>query len=125
RIVVAPAIRLAGVVIEADGRPVADARIFAVLGVDRRARIPRVLDRCVSAEFGTTSGVDGTFAIARAPDAADLQLLVSATGYRQLVFAAQRDRTRQRIVLARANPGDDLTGEVVDEQSRPLPGARV
>src|SRR5690606_36644335 len=88
-IVVAPAIRLAGVVIEADGRPVADARIFAVLGVDRRARIPRVLDRCVSAEFGTTSGVDGTFAIARAPDAADLQLLVSATGYRQLVFAAQ------------------------------------
>ena len=46
-IVVAPRMRLAGVVVDTAGVPVSGAQITVDLGTDPRSRIPRVLDRCI------------------------------------------------------------------------------
>jgi len=124
-IVVAPCVRIAGVVVGTDGRPVADARISLTLGIDVRPRIERVLDRCVDATFEAATADDGTFALARAPSASTARVRFEARGHRSLELSAEEASRTTEFVLERTVTGDVLEGIVVDELDQPIADAVV
>jgi len=124
-IVVAPSVRIAGIVVDTDGRPIAGVPISATLGTEVRPRIERVLDRCVDAEFETWSADDGTFALDRAPLAPSAHLELTARGYRGLKLSVEEASRTTRFVLEQTRTGDVLEGLVVDELDRPIAEAVV
>lgn len=122
-IVVAPSVRLEGVVVGNDGRPISGAQIAVSLGLPLRTRIARVLDRCVDAKFEALTPDDGMFTIAMAPLAAAARLVVDAPGHRQLEVPVEEARHQQRFVLERTVEGDVLDGVVVDVDGAVVPKA--
>ncbi len=124
-IVVAPCVRIAGVVVDTGGQPVADVQISATLGIDVRPRIDRVLDRCVDARFETTTPDDGTFALERAPSSPGARVHFEARGHRSLELSAEEASSMTEFVLERTVTGDVLEGIVVYELDQPIAQAVV
>lgn len=113
-IVVAPFVRLAGVVVDTNGAPVRGAHLAVQHGVPLRTRIGRVLDRCVDAKFETMTPDDGAFLLAAVPCASTARLTITARGHRPLSVSVEEARHREQFVLERTVKGDVLEGVVVD-----------
>jgi len=124
-IIVSPSASLAGKVVDEAGRPIERAEVSASLGIDVRTRIPRVLDRCVTASFAATTASDGTFALGKVPAMGASRVSFTARGFRPLELPVSEARYLTRFVLERAIVGDTLEGLVVDEHDRPIPQAVV
>ena len=114
-IVVAPSVRLAGIVVDTAGAPIWSAQLSVSIGMPLRTRIPRVLDRCVEAKFETMTPDDGTFTILAAPCVATARLVIRAPGHRTLEVPVDEARHQDRFVMERVVAGDVLDGVVVDQ----------
>ncbi|MBI5850549.1 MAG: carboxypeptidase regulatory-like domain-containing protein [Planctomycetes bacterium] len=117
-IVVAPSIRVAGVVVDAGGNPVPWASVDADAGMTRG---PRPIGRFRPHEsFATRSNEAGRFVLPRAPSTDGIRLIVRAKGYHVADLRLVGNLEEQLVVLQRVNAGDDLTGLVLDERGAPV-----
>jgi protocatechuate 3,4-dioxygenase beta subunit len=126
QIVVAPAVELAGVVLDEYGAPLADALVRIVPADDLRARLARVLDFSASVSWRVASDADGSFHFPSAPAIAAAVLRAELTGYdvheEPAPLAA---RANLVLVLARPAQGEVLRGLVVDAGGSPVEDALV
>ncbi len=126
-VVVAPAVALAGAVVEAGGGPLAGATVRFRVPVQALIGFPAPLDGTVAADAQAVSGADGRFALARAPAAPGARLQVEHAGFRALDEPAP-DGPRDDLLLALERLGEDepwLLGVVVRPDGTPARGARV
>ena len=126
-VVVAPPTTFAGVVIDADGRPVQETRLRMVLPAGFVDGLDYVLDHSESAEWEVVTGADGAFRLERVPLVAGALLLASADGFEllQRELPPHADE-RLALVLSRPDPeSGTLSGVVVDRLGRRVAGASV
>jgi RNA polymerase sigma-70 factor (ECF subfamily) len=126
-VVVAPAIALAGSVVDEAGRPLAGARVELVVPRDLQRSITRVLAFSSEETFAVRSAADGTFSLAGAPGVEGSTLTAALDGY-----APHEDRAPLQsdpalhLVLSRASVEvGAIAGRVVDADGAPLEGAHV
>jgi len=127
RIVVAPRIALAGLVLAAEGAPVVGARLGLAPPADLRARLAQVLDFSTDRACAAVSDELGRFRLDPAPALADAQLTVEREGYAALEQPAPT-RSQENLVLVLQRPGSGdglLAGTVVDPAGTPVGGATV
>jgi protocatechuate 3,4-dioxygenase beta subunit len=127
RIVVAPRIALAGLVLDAQGTPVAGALLSLTPPLDLRARLAQVLDFSADRTSATKSDEFGQFRLDPAPALEDARLTVERDGFLSLEEAAPT-RTLDNLVLVLRRPGAGeglLAGTVVDATGAPVAGALV
>jgi protocatechuate 3,4-dioxygenase beta subunit len=106
--------RLRGQVFDSQGRPLAEVRLWPVY------------DRQPDLEPAAVTGPDGRFEIARFGRFG--HLFFCRTGYQSHVtlFLVPSNAARlSRIVLDPAQPLAQVSGRVIDDTGRPVPGARV
>ncbi|MEM9382860.1 MAG: sigma-70 family RNA polymerase sigma factor, partial [Planctomycetota bacterium] len=125
--IAAPAVTLAGRVVDGWGAPIEGATVDVVLpGIDS-GRLPFDLDHSVEQSWSTTTDEDGTFRLPAAPSAADALLQVRARALPPHSAAAPTsDAEDLWIVLTEPEDGDGrLGGLVVDDARMPVEGATV
>ncbi len=125
-LVVAPRQPLAGVVVDAQGAPVADALVSIAFDESFRSELGEILDDAFQKNWSTRTDEEGRFELADAP-AARGSLVASSLAHveRRVAIPAM---TRLDLVLAldsREEPHVVVTGIVVDAQGAPVPGAHV
>jgi RNA polymerase sigma factor (sigma-70 family) len=127
RIVAAPSLALAGVVVDDLGTPLAGARVRLAPPADLRARLAQVLDFSASVACTTLSDEQGRFRFASAPALPDGALEAELAGLlpcrEPAPLAARAD-----LVLVLSGPAPDgatLAGLVVDAGGAPVEGALV
>jgi len=125
-LVMAPAVRLAGEVVDPLGAPVAGARVSVALPEGFRARFGSVLDDADVTLPAAVTDARGAFDLPAAP-AADASLLqVEAANFAPWSAPApQSDALGLRVVLAAAPGGGSVAGVVLDPQGAAVPGAMV
>jgi hypothetical protein len=126
-IVVARAVRLAGVVLDGERRPLASAEVAVAPPFDLRARFDTVLDSSSLVATRTRTDAEGRFEIAAAPLVPDSRLETThATFLDDSRALPDHDELALEIVLrpARAEP-KRLVGTVVDALGLPVEGAWV
>ena len=126
-IVVAPAITLAGRVVDAHGRPVAAGMVELELPDDAFAQLSQRLDHTLSSHWQTTTAADGRFALGRVPRVPGARLRVSCAGHAVArPLAPEHDREDLLIALADSDyRGPLLPGRVVRADGSAASGARV
>lgn len=126
-IVAAPAIAVAGSVVDAAGAAVPSARIELELPDDFDARLPVRLDRAERGRWHARSGADGGFALGRVPRIEGARLFAAADAFRPVrADLPPGDDEALRIVLQPfAYEQGQLAGVVVDPLGTPVAGARV
>ncbi|MFO1478149.1 MAG: carboxypeptidase regulatory-like domain-containing protein [Verrucomicrobiota bacterium] len=102
---------LAGTVCDTNGRPIANANVFA--GFDRHA---------LEKESATT-GTNGTFALTRLTEG-EVNLTVSAAGYAP-EFLTRTISVLNTSLVVTLMPGRQLKGRVLDPSGKPVPGVRI
>jgi RNA polymerase sigma-70 factor (ECF subfamily) len=126
-IVVAPHLEHSGRVIDAAGRPLAQARIEIQVPRDLRIAFPHILDSSTERGWVAESDAQGRFELSDAPRIDSAKLQVALDGYVPVSQPAPdvSDHALE-IVLRRPErrPGM-VAGQVVDERGRLVPGARV
>ncbi len=116
-----PGVKLAGRVVNDQGRPVGGAEVFLV------DRLPpgEFLDGVGGGrEPDATSGADGGFSVGELPAGVAQQLVARAAGFLPAAVRGVRPPTATPL-LVRLETGFRLAGLVVDEQSQPVPRAQV
>ncbi|HEX6885816.1 MAG TPA: sigma-70 family RNA polymerase sigma factor [Planctomycetota bacterium] len=127
-LVLAPALALAGVVLDELGRPLPGASVRFDLPEGFRTRFTEVLEATRSFGWRVAAGADGGFAFERVPAVAGASVSAVLDGYQRARLAAplvpQRDL---ELVLARPNLplAGTLRGRVLEPSGAPVPGARV
>ncbi|MGE3172603.1 MAG: sigma-70 family RNA polymerase sigma factor [Planctomycetota bacterium] len=126
-LVVAPALRVAGTVVDARALPVPRAQVLYELPEDFDTRFARPLDRGERGRWSARAGADGTFDLGRVPAIGGAQLLAVADALAPAsVPLPTVDDTAVQIVLTPfAWEEGQLDGIVVDAGGVPVPGARV
>lgn len=126
-IVVAAACPLSGVVVDAEGAPVAEARLSLSLDPGFESRFAEVLDASKQETWRAQSDARGAFAFPRAPAVGGSVLATVAEGFRpdQRSLPGYAD-TALSIVLERPHLDDHvLEGIVLGPQGTAVEGARV
>lgn len=127
RVVVAPRLELGGVVLDADGVPLAGARVELCAPADLRARLAQVLDFSADVRFETHSDEHGRFQLEPAPGLPDGELCAEHEGFLAYTEPAPLS-SRADLVLLLTRPGSSalqLRGRVLDPAGAPVEGARV
>jgi len=121
-VVLAPAAAIAGLVVDAEGRPLAAAEIRYDRDAERPAAFLAAMLAGEPARARTDAG--GAFTLSGFRDGERVHLLVSRAGYVDATVAAVTVPTVEpvEVVLRTASR---VTGKVVDADGRPLAGARV
>ncbi len=113
---------LHGVVVQADGTPVADARLQAIATPWERAMTARADLRDLQVPGPVTrSAADGTFSL-RLARGADVTLRVTADGFAAADLPHRQAGECVRVVL---QPGVRVTIRVTGEAGEPVPGAAI
>lgn len=125
RIVVAPSLALAGVVLDESGVPLAGARISVAPPATLRAELAQVLDFSMDVRCVTASDALGRFRLEAAPAIPEGTLRAELEG-----FIAHAEPAplfaRADLVLVLARPaGEFLSGSVVDPAGMPVEDALV
>jgi RNA polymerase sigma-70 factor (ECF subfamily) len=126
-IVVAPAITLAGRVVDAHGRPVAGGIVELELPDDAFAQLSQRLDHTLASHWQTNTATDGRFALGPIPCVPGARLRVSCTGH-AVARPPAPEHTREdlQIVLTGSDyRGPLLQGRVVHADGSSAGGARV
>lgn len=125
-LVVGPALRVDGRVVDETGLPIEAARVRFVLPNDFRSRFAAVLDWSGNEEFAAVTTADGRF---RLPDCARVggaTLAVHHDAFRPLEQSLDGDPRDLLLVLRRpVADAATLRGQVVDERDLPVVGAFV
>jgi hypothetical protein len=126
-IVVAPAVSLAGRVVDTTGAPVPGSQLLLQLPDDFDSRFQVPLDRAGRGRWGTRSRPDGGFALGRLPAVGGAALMVVAEAFApQCVPLPAVDDENLQIVLQRFHyEAGELSGRVVSPAGDPVPGARI
>lgn len=126
-VVVAPARRIAGVVLDQTGQPVANALASLQLPDDFDARLPMPLDRGERRRWQAVSGADGRFALPTLPAIFGATLLFSADVFAPTTATLPpADTDALQVVLQRFSyAGGELEGRVIDPSGVPVEGARI
>lgn len=126
RIVVAPSVELAGVVVDETGVPLPAVRIEVAAPAALRSRLAEVLDFSSDMRWTTASDADGRFRFEAAPALPESLLRAELEGFRPHEEPAPL-AARADLVLALARPVDLelLTGRVLDPAGSPVPDALV
>ncbi len=110
-----------GVVVDAAGVPLADARVF-VVPADHAERTPDPLPMLDPASGGARSDAQGLFLVDVPEGVTRLDLLAAAEGFAPELLRDVLVHDDVRVVLAR-HP--KLEGRILDVEERPVPGAVV
>lgn len=127
-LLLAPCVKLAGIVVDAEGSAVPGAIFSYHLDLDRLDGFAHNQANVRFTSILPAGGDDGRFAIECMPVGSALTLEVQATGFvSRSVELSSRDETDLRIVLARPEKVDRpvLAGLVLDEHGAPAPQAWV
>ena len=126
-LVVAPAADMAGVVVDAAGRPIADARVELRMPDGFQRAFVRVLDASRERVFVARSDGGGFFSLPRMPAVAGALLVTHKAGFLEDEREAPLvDDARLHIILeTREVDAGALLGRVVDPDGLPVAGARV
>ena len=126
-VVVAPGHDLAGRVVDSSGAPLLGARVTLDPPPGFMRRFDVVLDSTLRFEAGSTTDASGSFALPGVPDLAGSRVVARLDGFADgSVEAPPGNDAGLRIEMSRsAAEADVLEGRVVDEERRPVPGARV
>ena len=127
-LVVAPAVDLAGVVVDAARRPIAGATVAVPLPFGLRSRFPGAnLDSSSSVERSASTDERGRFELAGAPSFAGAELVTERATYRaDRRPVPPQDEPALEIVLepSRERPAT-ISGRVVGPDGEPVPDAYV
>ena len=119
--VLRPAARLIGRVVDEQNRGIAGAEIFLFDRLPPEGTLDRAL---LGRKPDATAGADGSFALADLPAGYPQHLAVRARGFLPATVRGARPPAAAPL-LVRLAAGAWLTGRVVDERDQPVPGARV
>lgn len=126
-LVVAPAVDLAGVVVDEAGLPLADVMLQLEIPQSTFAGFPRALDATEEIPRATRTDAQGIFELRDVPGSAKLALVASSSGFTASTMAMPVSDTKGlRIVLRR--PVDEnrvVTGIVLDDTLQPAANATV
>ena len=126
-VVVARSVRIAGVVVDPERRPLDAATVSVPFPFGIRSRFDAILDYSSAVERTTRTGADGRFELADVPLVPGFELVTSRPTYLDDRRALpSSDEAALEIVLspARAEP-KRLVGTVVDPDGAPVEGAWV
>ncbi|MCU0864892.1 MAG: sigma-70 family RNA polymerase sigma factor [Planctomycetes bacterium] len=126
-IVMAPAILVAGRVVDAHGRPLDSGQVELDLPDDMLARLSMRLDHTMQSHWQTTIAGDGRFELGRVPRVPGARLRITSLGHAMAHRAApEHDHTDLLLTLDDADyRGELLRGQVVHDDGRPAAAARV
>ncbi|HLQ37002.1 MAG TPA: sigma-70 family RNA polymerase sigma factor, partial [Planctomycetota bacterium] len=126
-LVVALAARVAGIVVDEAGAPVAAARLALQLPDGFETRFPVPLDRAERLRWNVSSGDDGSFRLPRIPRLDGASLFVAAPAFRpSAVPLPPVDDDHLQVVLQRFHyEQGQLAGLVTDHANAPVAGALV
>lgn len=127
-LVAAPALELAGVVIDDEGHPLASASVQFKLPAGFRTRFSEVLEASSERSWRTSSGADGRFRFERVPAVREATLNAVLAGYdMEQVTAPEVSDAALALVLLRPRQLVEgaLEGKVLDPSGAFVPGARV
>jgi protocatechuate 3,4-dioxygenase beta subunit len=109
-----PAAPLSGRVLDENGKPIADARVYVLGGEALLENDARLMSE-------TRTGADGAFSAPDAPDGPRV-LLIQASGFTPLTHLQLERRLEERVVL---RGGGTVAGTVVDSSGKPVGGVIV
>jgi hypothetical protein len=117
---------LQGSVLDANGQPLADIEINAVVSIKRPKDDPQAGFRTTIVLARTTTDQQGRFRtkVRRTKSSEDISVFAYRTGH-SLAWCFLKSGQESRDVTLRSNPGVALPGKVLDPQGRPLPGVAV
>jgi protocatechuate 3,4-dioxygenase beta subunit len=121
-LVLAEAAPIDGFVVDRDGQPVADAEVFA-LDPDHWP-VEALRFRIQGQEPATTTGPDGAFTVLDKEAGSQANLAARRRGYALAILGGVEAPTAEPVVL-RLAPASRALGQVIDEDGRPVAGARV
>ncbi len=126
-VVAAPALSLAGVVVDENQRPIADARVDVALPADLRGRVQAVLDHSLEQSFATTSDAAGAYRLEKVPQIPGATVTARSAGFEPALVALPPASTDGlSLVLRTRHPaGRTVNGQVVDSAGALVPDARV
>lgn len=125
-LVAAPAVELAGVVVDELGAPIAGVELPLEPPEGFRARFPAVLDYSGRGYSIAISDEAGRFALADAPRIEGSTLASERSGFVAARFPVPFDGRELRLVLTRlAGTANDLRGRVLDPDGASVAGAHV
>lgn len=126
-VVAAPAVAVAGAVVDAGGAPLANASVAVDIPDAIRRRVPAALSRSRVETFEARSDGSGRFDLGVVPSLAEARINAVLTGYARRALPVPREAaTDLEIVLERpATAGPILRGKVVDPTGAAVAGAFV
>ncbi len=126
-VVVAPPRTVEGRVVDAEGRPMADAEVRYTSSDFLWGRLDFKIDRVGPVEFETRSDSAGYFVFERAPELLEARLFASAGAVASgSVDVPERGSVYLEVVVGEPpSDSDVLLGRVVDAADRPVAGAWV
>lgn len=128
-VVLAPGVRVAGSVVDRDGKPVANASLRISFLESSEVAIPMPLENAARDYFEFKTGADGAFVCDRPIPTGDAaRIVVTAPGFLALeTNVPPHDDSAFRIVLERPSPRakDRVRGQVIDTFGAPVAGAFV
>ena len=126
-LVVAPAVDLAGFVVDEWGRRLEGARIGLAMPQDFESRFDAALDSTIQEFHETVSDEGGAFALERAPAVAGAELRAVLDGYAPHVAAAPLESRSDLWIELRAPlvTGEGLRGRVLRDDGNPATNALV
>ncbi|MEM7203247.1 MAG: sigma-70 family RNA polymerase sigma factor [Planctomycetota bacterium] len=125
-VVVAPAIELAGTVVDDHGAPVAAAEVSLELPDDFVARLDAPLDNAARERWRARASAAGTFSLGRVPAIPDATVEVMHRGFHTVRRDAPLTSDQALWITMQARPiGERLAGRVLLPNGAPATSARV
>jgi RNA polymerase sigma-70 factor (ECF subfamily) len=127
-LVVAPAIELAGFVVDSAGRPIGGASLRFDLPSGFRARFTEILEATRTVGWRATSESDGAFRLERVPAVPKAILAAVRDGYERAWMEAPESSARGLELVLRwpeSPQAGTLRGRVIEPSGVPVPAARV